>query len=76
MINKTVIDVMDGVDSHCNEILRILRKNEMSMLDLARCAARFKTMSRLFQTCLDRLQEKHTAILQGKPFNENKKKHQ
>ncbi len=75
MINKTVIDVVDKIDVHCNKILKILKKEELSMLDLARFAARFKMMGSLFQSTLDRLQEKHTAILQGKPFNGNKKKH-
>ncbi len=45
------------IDRYCNLIVKALHDEELTMLDLARYAARFRTIAQHFQNSLDRLQE-------------------
>ncbi len=48
---------IDTIDFYCDRILEAAKSGELTMLDLARCAARFSVIAKLFQDTLDRLKE-------------------
>ncbi len=57
---------MDKIDHYCENIVKVIKLKEMSMLDLARCVARFKTFALLLQATIDRIQEERSAELRSK----------
>ncbi len=49
---------MEKIVMYCDMIKTVAKyAKEMTLLDLARCEAEFKTLAQLFQTTFDRLQE-------------------
>ncbi len=48
---------MQLIDYHCRRIVEIATSADLTLLDLAICAARFKTIAQLFQDTLSRTQD-------------------
>ncbi len=48
---------MDSIDFHCDRIIKTAKSEELTLLDLARCAARFSVIAKLFQDTLSRTQD-------------------
>ncbi len=48
---------MDMINLYCEKILEAMKIEDLSLLDLALCAARFKTIAQLFQDTLARTQD-------------------
>ncbi len=48
---------MEKINMYCDMIITIAKAKKMTLLDLAFCTARFKTVAQLFQTTIDRIQE-------------------
>ncbi len=48
---------MNTIDFYCDRILKAAKSEDLTMLDLARCAARFKVIAKLFQDTLARTQD-------------------
>ncbi len=72
MTTKTNWSGMNTIDFYCDRILEAAKSEELTLLDLARCAARFKTIAQLFQDTLSRTQDEIKADIR-KEFNANKK---
>ncbi len=48
---------MDRIDFYCDKILRAMKEEDLTLLDLSRCAARFSMVAKLFQDTLARTQD-------------------
>ncbi len=48
---------MNTIDFYCDRILAAAKSEELTLLDLARCAARFTVIAKLFQDTLARTQD-------------------
>ncbi len=51
---------MNRIDHYCDKILEAMKTEDLSLLDLALCSARFETIAKLFQYTFDRTQEEVT----------------
>ena len=65
---------MELIDKYCYKIIETLKTEELSLLDLARCAARFCSIGKLFQDTIDRLQDDINADLRKKGKDGTNKK--
>ncbi len=63
---------MQLVDFYCKKIVKVATSADLTLLDLAVCAARFKTIAQLFQDTLSRTQDEIKEEIR-KEFNANKK---
>ncbi len=57
MTIKTNWSEMNTIDFYCERILEAAKSEELTLLDLARCAARFSVIAKLFQDTLARTQD-------------------
>ncbi len=57
MTTKTNWSGMNTIDFYCDRILAAAKSEELTLLDLARCAARFTVIAKLFQDTLSRTQD-------------------
>ncbi len=48
---------MNTIDFYCDRIIEAAKSEELTLLDLARCAARFSVIAKLFQDTLSRTQD-------------------
>ncbi len=48
---------INRIDFYCDKILGVIKEEDLSLLDLATCAARFSTIAKLFQNSFDRTKE-------------------
>ncbi len=48
---------INRIDFYCDKILGAMKSEDLSLLDLALCAARFSSIAKLFQDTFERTQD-------------------